>query len=80
MTEEIFVAAIYFAVGLLIYLLGYGPVDWSDAWVYVIAILWPAVLIWWSLPYLLLIGVVIACGYAVFILFGQVRNYIRNRF
>lgn len=44
---------IYVAVGLLVYLLAYGPVDWSDAWVYVISGLWPAFLIWWALPYVL---------------------------
>lgn len=45
--------AFYLAVGLLVYLLAYGPVDWSDAWVYVIAILWPFVLVWWWLFYII---------------------------
>lgn len=49
---------VYLAVGLLVYLLGYGPVDWSDGWVYVIAALWPFVVIWWSLFYIIAMGAV----------------------
>lgn len=54
---------IYLALGLLVYLLGYGPVDWSDGWVYVIVALWPFVVIWWCLFYILAIG-------AAFLLIG----------
>ena len=43
---------IYLGVGLLVYLLAIGPVDWSDAWVYVIMTLWPFFLIWWALFYI----------------------------
>jgi hypothetical protein len=52
-------ALIYFGVGLLVYLLAYGPVDWADAWVYVIASLWPFVLLWWALPYALAVAAIV---------------------
>lgn len=58
MIQELVDVAVYLAIGLLVYLLSYGPVDWSDAWVYVIVILWPLALMWWSLFYIAcLIGV-----------------------
>jgi hypothetical protein len=54
---------IYLAIGLLVRLLAYGPVDWADAWVYVTVALWPAVLLWWSIPYLIAAAaiVLLAC-------------------
>ena len=67
--------AVYFAAGLLVYLLAYGPVDWSDAWVYVIAALWPAFLIWWALPYVLIIGIALV----IVVLGVAAWESIRNR-
>lgn len=59
--QELVDVAVYLAIGLLVYLLAYGPVDWSDAWVYVIVILWPFVLFWWSLFYIAcFVGIVLA--------------------
>nr|BDD44192.1 hypothetical protein 22 [Balneolaceae bacterium] len=55
---------LYFAAGMLVYLLAYGQPDWSDAWVYVIAALWPFVLLWWLLPYAIGLTVLILLAVA----------------
>lgn len=58
-------AVIYIAFGLLVYLLAYGQPDWSDAWVYVIVGLWPFVLAWWFLPYIIAgVAIWVAISYA----------------
>jgi hypothetical protein len=55
----------YLAFGFLVYLLAYGPVDWSDEWVYVIVVLWPFALLWWGFLYIALLVAVLALFPAV---------------
>jgi hypothetical protein len=55
----------YLSFGLLVYLLAYGSVDWSDEWVYVIVMLWPFALLWWGFLYIALLVAVLALFPAV---------------
>jgi hypothetical protein len=64
----------YLAFGLLVYLLAYGSVDWSDEWVYVIVMLWPFALLWWSLLYIVLFVAVLALIPAVIIFYDYLTS------
>jgi hypothetical protein len=58
--------AFYAAAGLALHLIIYGPVDWSDAFVYVVMAFWPLLLAWEIFKIVVIVGVVVLAGLGLY--------------
>jgi len=63
--------AVYFGIGLLVYLLLYAPdvFVWSNPWVYIVTVLWPFALLWeflYILMWIVIIVIVVAGAMIIF--------------
>lgn len=71
--------AFYAAAGLAFHLIVYGPVAWSDAFVYVVMAFWPILLAWEVLKILAIIALVVLVGLGVYWLVRQVIGRANGR-